>query len=100
MTVANKDTIKENNIIIFSCDMYRDNDYTEYDGHVLYLTDKGAEVVFLEGYKSRNELVPWDKIIAKVDKSKPYISLMPEVAYSGHFVLFDNYVKPEESDLV
>lgn len=97
MEASNK-TIKEGNTIIFVCDVYRDGDYKEYDGNVLFTTEDGAEVLFLEGYKSRNELVPWNKIVAKVDKHKPYISLMPEISYSGHFIKFDSYIKPLEQN--
>lgn len=88
MITPDKDNIKVGNTLIFRCDEYRDGNITEYDGHVILVGDKGADLIYLSGYKSRNDFIPWKDIIAKVDKRKQWITLQGEAPYSGNFIEF------------
>ena len=88
MIKPDKDNIKVGNTLIFRCDEYRDGVITEYDGHVQIVDEEGAHVIYLSGYKSRNDFIPWKDIIAKVDKRKPWISLQGDAPYSGNFIEF------------
>lgn len=89
ITVASIDNIKPDNTIIFNCDEYRDGNVNQFDGQVLYVTEEGAEVVYLSGHSSRNDLIPWKDILAKLDKRKPYISLS-NAPFKGHFIEFSS----------
>lgn len=84
-----KDTIKVDDILIFSVDEYRDGDICQFDGHVQNIRDDGVDVIYLSGYRSRNDFIPWKDVIAKVDLEKPYISLGDHAPYSGNFIVFD-----------
>ena len=85
---ANRDSIKENDVIIFKVDEYRDGRMCEFDGNVLWVRHDGVEVIYLSGFRSRNDLIPWKNIIAKVDKSLPWIKL-EDAPFSGNFLVFD-----------
>ena len=87
---ASPETIKVGNTLIFKCDEYRDGHICEFDGTVQMISEKGVEVIYLSGYKSRNDFIPWKDIVAKVDKRLPYVSLK-DVAFSGHFLVFSGY---------
>lgn len=78
---------KEGDTIIFRVDEYRNGNVMEMDGNVLYQTPKGVEVLYLSGYRSRNDLIEWKDIIAKVDLSKPRVKL-ENAPFSGHFHVF------------
>ncbi len=82
---ATQDNIKVNDTIIFKCDEFRNNDVQEFDGHVQIADEKGVHVVYLSGYRSRNDFIPYSDILAKLDKRKPYIKLT-NAPYSGHFI--------------
>lgn len=84
---ADINTVKQDDTVIFLCDEYRNGKKECFDGKVLYTTEQGAEVLYLSGYRSRNDLVPFEDIIAKVDLSMPEIKL-DEHPYSGHFIKF------------
>lgn len=85
---ASSETIKVNNTIIFSCDEWRDGNKTEFDGHVQSVRDEGVDVVYLSGFRSRNDFIPFSDIIAKLDKRRSHISLK-NAPYNGHFIEFD-----------
>ena len=85
---ANNSTVLSDDVIIFRVDEWRDERMCEFDGHVLYTNLIGAEVVYLSGFRSRSDLIPWKDIIAKVDKSLPWIKL-EDVPFSGNFLVFD-----------
>lgn len=84
---ANASTVKQDDTVIFLCDEYRDGRKECFDGKVLHTTDQGAEVLYLSGYRSRSDLIPFEDIIAKVDLSMPEIKL-DEHPYRGHFIKF------------
>ena len=85
--LASKENIKVGNTVIFKCDEYRNGNVSEYDGQVQIIDDKGVHVVYLSGYKSQNDHIPFTDVLAKLDKRKPYISLT-NAPYSGHFIEF------------
>jgi hypothetical protein len=86
--VANEACVKKGDTIIFNVDEYRDGSIDQFDGHVLSASDQGVSVVYLSGYKSRNDDISWSDVIAKLDKRKPYIKLK-RAPFSGHFVEYD-----------
>ncbi len=86
---ANPETIKTNNTIIFSCDEWRDGNKNEFDGTVQSVSDDGAHVVYLSGYRSRNDFIPFSDIIAKLDKRRPVRSLK-NAPFRGHFIEFES----------
>jgi hypothetical protein len=47
------------------------------EGTVLYVTGDTAEVIWLEGYKSRNDSVPLAEVLSVHDKKGPEVSLSP-----------------------
>ena len=80
-----KDRPKEGDTVIFKVDEYRNGSVSEFDGHVLSKTDLGVDVVYLSGYKSRNDFIPWGDLIAKLDLSMPIITLK-NAPFTGHFI--------------
>ena len=82
-----KNSIKKNNTIIFLVDEYSRGQKEAEDGQVQFTTDKGAHVIYLSGYKSRNDFIPWEDIIAKVNMKKPYVTLK-NTPFIGHFEVF------------
>jgi len=84
---ANKEDLKPGHTIVFKCDEYNNGEVSEFDGEVISVEDTGVHVIYLSGYKSRNDFIPWKDILAKVDKRKAYIQL-PNAPYSGRFVVY------------
>ncbi|MDH3354503.1 MAG: hypothetical protein OEL79_04730 [Chromatiales bacterium] len=82
---ASADNVKVGNTLIFKCDEFSDGRPQEFDGQVQMVKDDGVDVIYLSGYRSRNDFIPWADILAKLDKRKPYIKL-DSAPYSGHFV--------------
>lgn len=87
------DHVREGDDIIFRCDEYRSGQIQHFDGTVLNKSGKGVDVIYLSGHKSRNDFIEWKDIIAKVDKSKPYIEL-PGIGFCGRYVVFDQSIFP------
>ncbi len=85
--LASKDNLKVGNTIIFRCDEYRNGNVCEYDGQVQFVNEESVDVIYLSGYKSQNDTIPFKDVLAKLDKRKPYISLT-NAPYSGHFIQF------------
>jgi hypothetical protein len=86
--------LEKDDVVIFRMDEHNDGHVSEYDGHVQFLSDSGVHVLYLSGHHSRNDLVPWADIIAKVDLSKPRIKLKT-APYNGHFVVFNDTLPSE-----
>ena len=82
---ATQEDIKPKNIIIFKCDEFGSGNIQEFDGHVQIVDEKGVDVVYSSGGRSRNDFIPYSDILAKLDKRKPYIKLA-NAPYSGHFI--------------
>lgn len=74
--------IKVNDTVIFAYN----NDW--FDGQVQIIHDTGVDVIYLEGYKSRNDFILYKDIVAKVDKTKPYVELK-NAPYKGHFEILN-----------
>lgn len=86
-----KTAIAEGDTVIFRCDEYRDGRMTEFDGHVQTVSEKGVDVLYLSGHRSRNDFIEWKDIIAKLDMSKPRVTL-DNAPFSGHFHVFSSQV--------
>jgi hypothetical protein len=84
-----KGNVKEGDVIIAMIDEWRNGEKSAFDGNVLFVNDKGAEVVYLSGYRSRNDFVEWANIVAKVDRRKPVISVA-DGTFSGNFMEFES----------
>ena len=85
-----KGNIKVKDTIIFFVDEWRDGRRSEMDGTVQIIDKKGAHVLYLSGYRSRNDFIPWCDIVAKVDLKKPRVSIK-NICYNGNFVIFKGY---------
>lgn len=89
---ANKTTISVGDKIIFYCDEYRDGNIMEFDGSVQSINDEGVDVLYLSGYRSRNDFILFKDIIAKSDDTCERVDLRentPPVYYSGRLKVFD-----------
>ena len=83
-----KDSIKVGNTVIFFVDEYRKGKKEEFDGQVQSIREDGVSVIYLSGYRSRNDFIPWEDVVAKVDGRKPYKRL-ERASYSGKFLVFE-----------
>ncbi len=86
-----KGNVKLDNICICMIDEYRSGEKEAFDGHVQRIQDDGIHVCYLSGYKSRNDFVLWEDVIAKVDKRKARVTL-EDRSFSGQFEVFDKEV--------
>lgn len=59
-----------------------------FDCHITSIRKDGVDVCYLSGYRSRNDFVPWADVVARVDKSRPWVQL--EIGFSGHFEVFSH----------
>lgn len=80
-----KNKIKKDDKIIFRVDEWRDGTKTEFDGTVLSVNNLGVDVLYLSGYRSRNDFIPFEDIIAKLDLKKPIIHLK-NAPFTGRFI--------------
>ena len=87
INTAGRESVKAGDTLIFKCDEFRNGDTREFDGQVQEVNDDGVDVIYLSGYRSRNDFIPWCYVLAKLDKRKPYIDLT-NAPYKGHFVEF------------
>lgn len=63
--------LKEGDIVVFNVTVYAGRKEEVYDGNVIYV-DKDRKTVcvcYLEGYKSRSDVIPFEKMIAKYDEN-------------------------------
>lgn len=79
-------SIKDNDIIICMIDEWNNGEKCPFDCHILTRNNKGFDVVYLSGYRSRNDFVPLENVIAKVDMDMPIVNI---TGFSGHFKVFD-----------
>lgn len=79
--------IKLKDTVICRIDEWRDGNLSWYDGTVISKTAKGVDVIYLSGYRSRNDFVEWKDICAVVDMSMPWTKLPDalDVPFSGNF---------------
>jgi hypothetical protein len=45
-------------------------------------------VIYLDGYKSMNDFIPWSDVVAKYDESKPRVKAGD---YRGSFEVYGDY---------
>ena len=60
------------------------------EGSVLFISRDQVDVLWLEGYKSRNDTVPLDQVLSVYDKNGPQMELFP---FSGTGYLTEAGVK-------
>lgn len=74
--------LKPNDTVVFYVIIYADRKEEVYDGNVIYIDNerKAVCVCYLEGYKSRSDIIPFDKMIAKADEN-------------GEEMLFDDWIR-------
>lgn len=84
-----KPFLKKGDTVICMISEYRVDQKRAFDCTVQHVSDKGASVCYLSGYKSRNDDVPWADIVAKVDKTKPWVQL-DDIPFSGSFHVFNH----------
>ena len=75
--------------VICLIDEWRSGEKTDFDCNVTSIADDGIDVIYLSGYRSRNDFVPWADVLAKLDKRAARVSV-PGTSYEGHFVLAPN----------
>ena len=80
--------INVDDVVIFRVDEYRNGNICEFDGHVQIVNKLGVYVLYLSGYRSRNDFIEYKDIIAKVDKSMPIITLK-NAPFTGHFIEYE-----------
>ena len=81
------ESVKVGDTVICMIDEWRKGSKECFDCSVLIKENKGVEVLYLSGYRSRNDFVEWDDVIAKVDMSQPLIHVG---AFEGHFLPFES----------
>jgi len=80
--------LKNGDIVIFKIHSDEMEEDIFQDGNVLdvYADRKEISIIYLEGYKSRNDNIPYDKVIAKFDLNGKYMTFGN---LSGTSVLID-----------
>lgn len=80
--------IKQDDIVLFKRHCNILNRETYQDGNVIFIDDerKLVSICWLEGYKSRNDDVPYEKVIAKYDPNGKYMEFEN---YSGTSILLE-----------
>lgn len=84
-----RDSLSVGNVIIFNCDEFCNGDKQQFDGHIQIISDKGVDVIYLSGYRSRNDFIEWKDIIAKVDKRRKWVRL-ESAPFSGNFQVLND----------
>lgn len=82
-----KGNVFADDVLICMIDEWNNGKKNSIAGTVTYTTEDGADISYLSGYRSRNDFVKWEDMIAKIDKSLPWITL-EEYNFSGQFQVF------------
>ena len=63
--------LKQGDVVVFNVTVYADGKEEVYDGNVIFVNDekKTVSVCYLEGYKSRTDDIPFNRMIAKYDEN-------------------------------
>ncbi len=85
---ASPETVTKEDTLICWVDPYREGRTQAYDGNPILLNDKGVTLLYLCGYKSFTDTVPWEDVIAKVDMSQSRITVA-DGTFEGHFQVFE-----------
>jgi hypothetical protein len=79
-------SINPKDVLICMIDEWNEGEKHAFDCYITGIRESGVDVCYLSGYRSRNDFVPWEDVVAKVDKSRPWVKL--EIGFSGHFEVF------------
>lgn len=79
-----KETVKCDDTIFFLVDEWHRGNKRMESGTILYKTDRYVSVVYLSGYRSRNDDIPYNDIYGRLDLTKPWVSIP---GWSGHIHL-------------
>lgn len=71
--------------VICEIDPYRDGEIGEYDGYITYVGKDSVHVNYLYGYKSFDDMVKFEDIVALVDETKQCEYYKTE-SFSGHLI--------------
>ena len=85
---ASKSTISKKDILICMVEEYAEQGKEAFDCTITSIDDDSVDVLYLSGYKSRNDTVPFSDVVAKVDLKQP-VSLVADGIFKGHFLVFD-----------
>lgn len=85
--VSSKYSLKIDDILICKVDEYNSGNIEYMDGNVVSIREDGIQFIYLSGYRSRVDFVPWKDIVAMVDTNQPYIDLTG-TPFVGHFLVF------------
>lgn len=63
--------LKQGDVVVFKATVCAGGKEEVYDGNVIYVdNDRNPVCVcYLEGYKSRSDIIPFEKMIAKADEN-------------------------------
>jgi hypothetical protein len=81
--------------VICLIDEWRKGSKSAFDGQITTKNEKGVDVLYLSSFRSRNDFVEWHDIVAKLDKSLPWIEL-DGYGFSGHFNVFKICPNPQK----
>ena len=91
--------LKQNDTVVFYVTTCTGGKEEVYDGNVIYV-DKEREnvcVCYLEGYKSRSDVIPFSKMIAKYDENGE--EMLFGGCIRGKSVLLEEEYEGESADL-
>lgn len=95
---AGHDTVAVGDTVIAMVDEYHRGEKCAFDGTVMHVNKEGVDILYLSGYRSRNDFVPFRDLLAKVDKSAPHVAVpdtySDAIAFTGNFQLFS--LRPED----
>ena len=74
---------------------YEEGKFDVEEGTVLFVNGDNVDLIWLEGYKSRNDTVPFDDVLSLHDKAGPHMELFP---FSGEGFLTDAGVKWQQEN--
>lgn len=80
-------SVSVGNTLICMIDEWNRGDKQAFDGHVTRKNERGVDVCYLSGYRSRNDFVEWKDVVAKLDMRCKRVSVA-DGAFEGHFRVF------------
>ena len=73
--------------LICMIDEWNRGDKQAFDGTVTWKNQRGVDVCYLSGYRSRNDFVEWKDVVAKLDLRCKRVRVA-DGAFEGHFQVF------------
>lgn len=89
VTAAIDSCVSKGDTLICMIDEWRLGAKQAFDGNVISKTEKGVELCYLSGYRSRNDFVEWKDVVAKLDLRCKRVKVA-DGAFVGHFRVFEN----------